>query len=276
VVQTQTENDVTVWALSNGAQVLVRKQRQPEERIGLNARFPGGALALPNESRFVSQMLPTYMSQSGAGNLTPAEIGQAIRNEELQLQPMFETAQHGFGGFAAERSLKPLLQLMHLTMAQPRSDNLARIQSADKAITNYWPNGPGFLHNLYGASWPYRVWGSLNDFEISTDKLDQIRQQLYGHPDQLRVVLTGIANMTQAKDLVERYIASIPAADPGLVKLQPKKIAPKDLGLPTTLSERLKESVERCVTGCRGQYAECICARRSQRCHQAKIVCSTT
>ncbi|WP_027468377.1 M16 family metallopeptidase [Deefgea rivuli] len=245
VVQTKTENGVTVWTLSNGAQVLVRQQRQPDERIGINGRFAGGALALPKEWRFVSQILPKYMAAAGAGNLTAAEIGQAIRNEELQLQPMFETAQHGFGGVAAERSLKPLMQLIYLGLAEPRSDDAARKNTPDQAYAAYWPNGPGFLQNLYGAAWPYRVWGSLTDFEITTEKLNELRDQLYGNPAQLRIVLTGVADMSQMKDLVERYIASIPPARPTAVSLLPTKIEPKVQSLSNTvLSERLKESLK--------------------------------
>ncbi|QKJ66738.1 insulinase family protein [Deefgea piscis] len=245
VVQTKTENGATVWTLSNGVQVLVRQQRLPDERIGINGRFAGGALALPKEWGFVSQMLPKYMATAGAGDLTSAEIGQAVRNEELQFQPMFETAQHGFGGIAAERSLKPLMQLIYLSLAQPRSDDAARINSADLAMSGYWPNGPGFLQNLYGAGWPYRVWGSLSDFEITTEKLDQLRDQLYGNPAQLRIVLTGVTDMAQAKDLVERYIASIPPAKPTAVTLLPSKIEPKVQSLSSTvLSERLKESLK--------------------------------
>ncbi|MCB5195450.1 M16 family metallopeptidase [Deefgea salmonis] len=245
IVQTQTERGVTVWTLSNGAQVLVRTQRQADERIGVNGRFAGGALALPKEWRFVSQILPNYMMQAGVGDLNTAQLIQAIRNEELQLQPIFETAQHGFGGGAATRSFEPLMQLIYLSLAQPRSDNTAREKATTQAYQSYWPNGPGFNQNLFGAAWPYRAWGSVSDFAISTEKLDQLRAQLFGNPAQLRMVLTGVADLAQAKDLVERYIASIPPAKPTAVTLLPSKIEPKVQSLSNTvLSERLKESLK--------------------------------
>jgi predicted Zn-dependent peptidase len=245
IVQTKTENGATVWTLSNGAQVLVRQQRQADEHIGVNGRFVGGALALPKELQFASKILPNYMSGSGLGNLNSAEIGQAIRNEELQLQPMFETAQHGFGGSAATRSFEPLMQLIYLSLAEPRSDDTAREKASAQAYQSYWPNGPGFNQNLYGTAWPYRAWGSLSDFTITTEKLDQLRDQLYGNPAQLRIVLTGVADMDKAKDLVERYIASIPTATSTEVTLLPSKIEPKVQSLSNTvLSERLKESLK--------------------------------
>nr|WP_314899528.1 insulinase family protein [uncultured Deefgea sp.] len=244
IVQIKTENGATVWTLSNGAQVLIRQQRQADEHIGVNGRFVGGALALPKELRFVSKILPNYMSGAGLGNLNSAEIGQAIRNEELQLQPIFETAQHGFGGSAATRSFEPLMQLIYLSLAEPRSDDAVREKASAQAYQSYWPNGPGFNQNLYGTAWPYRAWGSLSDFTITTEKLDQLRDQLYGNPAQLRIVLTGVADMDKAKDLVERYIASIPPAKPIAVTLLPTKIEPKVQSLSSTvLSERLKESL---------------------------------
>ncbi|WP_297577175.1 pitrilysin family protein [uncultured Deefgea sp.] len=245
IVQAQTEHGVTVWTLSNGAQVLVRKQRQADERIGVNGRFAGGALALPKEWRFVAQILPNYMTQAGVGDLNTAQLMQAIRNEELQLQPMFETARHGFGGSAATRSFEPLMQLIYLSLAQPRSDNTAREKAITQAYQSYWPNGPGFNQNLFGAAWPYRAWGSVSDFAISTEKLDQLREQLFGNPAQLRMVLTGVADLAQAKDLVERYIASIPPAKPDAMPLLPSKIEAKQHALSNTvLSERLKESLK--------------------------------
>ncbi|QKJ66739.1 insulinase family protein [Deefgea piscis] len=242
VVQTKTENGATVWTLSNGAQVLVRHQRQADERIGVNARFAGGALALPEEWRFVSKILPKYMAAAGAGNLTSNEMWQVVRNEELQLQPIFETDQHGFGGSAAARSLTPLMQLIYLGLAQPRGDDVALKNALDQGYDRYWPNGPGFLQNLYGAVWPYGHWGR-SDFSITTEQLEQLRQQLYGNPAQLRIVLTGVADMAQAKDLVERYIASIPVADPAVTLLLPSKITPRNLGLPAVLSAHVKESL---------------------------------
>ncbi|WP_273430422.1 M16 family metallopeptidase [Chitinibacter tainanensis] len=245
ILTTRSEHGATVWGLSNGVQVLVRKQRQPNERIGINGRFPGGALALPKEQQFVSQLMANYMSASGLGEHTATELTYLLRNEDVLLQPMFETAQHGFGGVAAPRSVTTLFQLLYLGLAQPRSDDAAKARAAETAIQNYWPNGPGFLQNLYGSAWPYRAWGSLNDFEISTAQLDALRQQLYGHPEDLRVVITGVSDLAQIKDLVERYVASIPPADPALPKLRPSKIQPRESSWPTPLSERLRASLDK-------------------------------
>jgi hypothetical protein len=137
-----------------------------------------------------------------------------------------------------------MMQLLYLSMAQPRSDHAANEKAALQAYQSYMKNGPDINLKLYGDAWPYRPWFILNDYEISTEKLDQLRKQLYGNPAQLRMVLTGIADMAQTKDLVERYIASIPPAKPAAVTLSPIKIEPKIQSLSSTvLSERLQESL---------------------------------
>ncbi|MGL6040194.1 MAG: hypothetical protein ACRC01_03215, partial [Deefgea sp.] len=244
VVNTKTENGATVWTLNNGAQVLLRQQRQADEQIGVHVRFAGGALSLPKEFQSVAMVLPKYMMLAGVGELNAAELNHLLRKEVLEFKPIFETAQHGFGGVAAERSLQAWMQLLYLSMVQPRSDNSANETAALQAYQSYMQNGPDINLNLFGDAWPYRPWYILNDYEVGTEKLDQLREQLYGNPAQLRIVLTGVAHIAKAKDLVERYIASIPKAKAGALTLLPNKIEPKTQALSSTvLSERLKESL---------------------------------
>ncbi|WP_373974784.1 insulinase family protein [Chitinibacter sp. SCUT-21] len=242
VMQERAEQGVTEWTLSNGVKVLLRPQRQADERIGINGRFAGGALALPKELQASSQVLTRYMNLSGIGALNVAEVQQALRNEDMQLFPTFETAQHGFAGDAAQRSLLPMMQTIHLALAQPRSDDGARKTAINQGAIEY--KGPGSNQFLYGSAWPFRVWGSLEDFEISLEKLDSLRQQFFGNPAELRVMITGVKDMAQMKDLVERYIASIPAPKTPNPTLLVKPILPKKYGFQNlSLSARIKGSL---------------------------------
>lgn len=211
ILSRQQQGAATLFSLANGAEVLIRPRRQAEERIGISAMYAGGMLALPSDQQAIGMVLPLYMNRSGLGSLNYAEVLQALSSADLQLEPWLEADRHGFSGTSTPSALSSVMQLLYLNIAQARTDHAAQKQALEQAKQSYWQDGgPGPNAALF-SNWPYQNWYS-GDFDIAnTARLDEWRSKLFSDPSKLRLVLTGVPSIPEAQDLVERYIASLPA-----------------------------------------------------------------
>ncbi len=210
----------TVWRLSNGATVVLRPTDFKQDQVLLRAFSPGGT-SLVADSLYVPGGTAGFIVQNGGvGRFSRVELEKALAGKAVSVAPFIAGREEGLGGSASPRDLDEMFQLAYLYFTSPRADSAAftslrsrwqaAVENRDKEpmavfedsvqvlMTNHDPRGEPIS----------RSWFARMDLGRSLD----IYRQRFADAGDFTFVLVGSFAPDSVRPLVERWIASLPAA----------------------------------------------------------------
>lgn len=225
------EIGVTVWALSNGARVVLKPTDFKDDQIlGQAISFGGDAVASSSDfpsARFAAGIVLS----SGVGEHSRQALGKVLTGTVASAQPWIDEQSEGIRASAAPKDLETMFQLIHLYVSAPRRDEAA-FQAFQAALTEGLRNrdlNPGqvFSDAVAKAQWgdhPRRSPPTLASVgEIDLDRALTFYKDRFGDVSDVSFVFVGEIDLPSFRPLVELYLASLPGAG--------RKEAPRDLGL---------------------------------------------
>jgi zinc protease len=211
---------ITEWKLSNGARVLVKPTDFKTDQILFTAYSVGGTSLVP-DSNFMSAIFASQIAElSGLGKFDRVELEKKLAGKAASVSPSISEVTEGLGGSASPKDLETLFQLVYLTFTGARLDT-----SAWAALRG---NAASFLANR-GAS-PEAVFGDTIQVtmaqhafrsrpltqatfdEIDANNAIAFYKDRFADAGDFTFVFVGNVDTTTLKPLVERYLASLPAA----------------------------------------------------------------
>jgi zinc protease len=227
--------DATEWTLSNGAKVILKKTDFQADFVIINALAPGGTSAF-NDADYPSASNAGFISYtSGLGNYSYSDFGKMASSKDLFVtSPNFGDYKTEVGGGSSIKSLATFLSIIYTQFVQPRfsDEALKGFIHLQKAAIASHGNGPGEIfddtvqsvltnHNIRST----RLTPAMLD-QIELNKCASVYNQLMGgNISNFTFYFSGPIDMEKLRPLVERYLASIPAADnqlkPANLKMYP-------------------------------------------------------
>jgi zinc protease len=117
--------DITEWALSNGARVLVKTTDFKSDEV-LFAAWASGGTSLASNDDYMSALLSTQLAQlGGVGAFSRVDLAKRLSGTAVRLAPTMSETTQGLSGAASPRDLETLLQLAWLQFTAPRRDSAA-------------------------------------------------------------------------------------------------------------------------------------------------------
>ena len=114
--------DATVWRLSNGVTVILKKTDFKDDQILMAASSHGGtssyALQDPVNSKMAGQVAPL----GGVGDFSLTELPKVLAGKNISISPLLGIMKQGFNGTSSQRDFETLLQLVYLYFTSPRTD----------------------------------------------------------------------------------------------------------------------------------------------------------
>src|SRR5439155_638003 len=211
---------ITEWKLSNGARVLVKPTDFKADEIVFDAYSPGGTSMVP-DSNFMSAAFASQITElSGLGKFNEVDLEKKLAGKAARASPSIGEMTEGFSGSASPKDLETLLQLVYLGFTGARLD------------TNAWAafrgNAQTFLANR-GAS-PDAVFQDTvqvtmgqHSFrarpltpatfnEVNAENALAFYKDRFADAGDFTFIFVGNVDTTALKPMVERYLASLPAA----------------------------------------------------------------
>ncbi len=215
------EIGVTVWRLSNGAQVILKPTDFKDDEVLLRASSPGGT-SLAADSDFIAAVTAaTVVDNGGVGDLGLVDLQKKLAGKAVRVTPTIGSLYEGFSGSASPQDIETLFQLTYLYTTAPRRDEAA-FTSFKSRIQAFLANRDAdpmsaFQDTLTAvlSQHHFRARPSTPELyeEMDLDKSLAFYRDRFADIGDFTFVLVGTFEPDVVRPLVETYIASLPSID---------------------------------------------------------------
>ncbi len=209
----------TRLTFANGVQVVLNPTPIAGGTTFLGAYSQGGTSLVADADVPDAYVAPLVATTSGLGGLDPVEAAQVLGRTSVQLQPYLDTTSENWFGSASTTDLETMLQVLHLTMTEPRFDQnaldtvLGRLRPyAENPDTD--PDVAGqiaFADARYGAEAgrfrPVPTSAELDTVDL--DGIERVWRDRYGDAGDWVFVLAGDFDVDEASELARTYLGTL-------------------------------------------------------------------
>jgi len=213
------ELGVTIWTLSNGAEVWLKPTDFKDDEVLFSAWSPGGRGTVSDADYLPASSALGIQRRSGLGEWDSATLGRRLNGVRAGVSAKMSRTDEGLRGSASPEDLETLLQLTWLTLTAPRFDDhaLEGWRQAKQASIQNRANDPDAVFadaydalmwndNLRFTAWTEEQLGQL-DLEASR----AFYAERFGNAADFTFFFVGSFDPAQLEPLVARYLASLPA-----------------------------------------------------------------
>ncbi len=210
--------DPTVLEFANGVRVSLNNSQIVEGQVAFEARSPGGLAALDDADVAAGSAAGAVVGQSGIATFGPVELEDFLSDKDVRLRAGIEVFTEGFVGGAATSDLETLFQLVHLSMTQPRVDEIILEQYLDEelAIASDPSIDPGYaefkalLEARYDdPRYLLPTVDSLNS--VTAGDIDRVYRDRFGDASDFSFAFSGDFDPAEVTELSRRYLGTLPA-----------------------------------------------------------------
>lgn len=206
------------YLLSNGIKVYVRPSDIEPNRITVKMFRKGGRSWYGDEDAASMALLSNVIVESGAADFDKALLEKKRAGKALRVTPYIDNEEEGVKGVGAATDLKTWLEVMHLYLTQPRSDeavfqNMMAKQRSMMKNRNASPNvtyNDSLRTTLYGRSERTLPMTLDRLDKVSLDRIYAIYKERMADLAGMNLMITGDVRMDEIEDLLTRYVASLP------------------------------------------------------------------
>jgi len=222
---TKTETDAkfgtTIWTLSNGIKVVIKKTDFKDDEINMFSTAYGGTSIVADADVHNAEMASMVPHVGGIGNFSATDLKKVLAGKTASVNPNISTWTQGMSGKSSIKDLETMLQLTYLYFTAPRKDEAAynNIMELIKSQLKNLMSEPSYIFSLnttkakYGDN-PRMQEMTYEDAEkLNYDRIIEIYKQIYSNPGSFTFSFVGNVDEATLKPLVEQYLASLPSGN---------------------------------------------------------------
>jgi zinc protease len=211
--------DATVWTLSNGARVVIKKTNFKDDQVMMKAVSLGGSSLIDNKEIVNILTFNEVVDVNGLGTFSKTDLPKILAGKKVSISASLGTTSEAINGSCSPKDLTSLLQLTYLSFTAPRADKDAfdGYLKRSKAMLENDEVNPmiAFRDSLYKGMYgnhprAQRMKASMLG-QINYDRIQQIYKERFANAADFTFIFVGNVNTDSLKPLVERYLASLPA-----------------------------------------------------------------
>ena len=228
-----TKWDATVWELSNGVKVTVKKTELKNDQVLLGARRSGGLSNYGPADKINANYATAVAEAMGVGSFSPTDLQKAMSGKVANARVVASGTFDGFSGSSSVKDVETMLQMVYLRATAPRKDtalfkSFVQRNKAQMAFAMASPQ-TAFIDSLIKRVYnnhpmmPIAVPRPEYFDQINPDRALAIYKERFGDLTGMNFVIVGSVDLAALKPLVEMYLGSLPVSG--------KKMSWKDQGL---------------------------------------------
>lgn len=207
--------------LSNGAKIILKPTDFTENQILFNAISQGGTSLVNDNQYFSAQQATAIISNCGIANLTQTELMKKLNGKKLSINPFINDLSEGMQGQSSNEDFETLLQLVNLYFTNPRKDEDSYSSTMQK-YKAYLSNSNQSPEQVFSDS--IQVTMASHHFrqqpaslklldKISLDDAYKIFEERFKDASDFTFIFVGSFDLDKMKDLVAKYIGSLPSTN---------------------------------------------------------------
>ena len=223
VVKTETDAKLgtTLWTLSNGIKVAIRKTEFKDDEIRMYSVGYGGTSIIPDADIYNASFASMVPSVGGIGNFNSTDLKKALAGKSANVSANISSWTQSISGSSTIKDLETMLQLAYLHFTAPRKDEAAYnniVEMVKTQLKNY-AKEPSFIFSgkttkaMFGDN-PRMQQMTFEDTEkLNYDRMIDIYKEAFANPGSFTFSFVGTIDEATLKPLVEQYIASLPSGN---------------------------------------------------------------
>ncbi len=214
------EFGATVYTLSNGLKVTVKKTDFKDDEILLTGQRFGGSDQYAQSDKVNSTFLTDIISQLGYGEFTPSALSDFLSGKYVEVTTGFTETRALVSGSSTNKDLETMLQLNYLKMTSPRKDPelfkglIAVVQAQIQDVksdpqTAFMDSVQRRYYNHHPLA-PIAIPSEKEIELLDMEKAITMYQNEFGYADGFSFVIVGNVNDDTLLPLMKKYLASLP------------------------------------------------------------------
>ena len=215
-----TEADAMEWTLSNGSKVVLKQTDFKDDEILFTGYSWGGSSLYPQTDYISASFASTIMDMSGIADYKMTTLQKMLSGKEVSVTPVIKMLTQGFEGSSTVSDVETLFQLINLYFTQPRFDESAfssyitrmrsQLDNKDVSPESAFADTFRFVTANYHPRMKPLTKEMLDEAKFS--RIEQIGKERFANPGAFTWFFVGKIDTVKIKPLVEKYLASLPAA----------------------------------------------------------------
>ena len=210
---------VTRWKISNGAVVLLKPTDFKNDEVVIRGWSDGGGSLAPEALHVTSLISAQAVTQMGAGNFDPTELGKALTGKVAQIGVTISETGEGVSGSASPKDLETAFQLLYLRFTGARKDEktfastistLKGLLEQREAAPEYWFSKE--MTKTLTMDHPRRR--TITAGDVANVKIDDVLafyRDRFADASDFTFTIVGSFEPAAIRPLVEKWIGGLPS-----------------------------------------------------------------
>ena len=212
----------TLWTLSNGARVAVKKTDFKQDEIRISGFAYGGKSLMDSRYAAEQKLMDEAASVGGLGKFSVPDLKKVLAGKNVSGSISIGEYNQSMGGNSSVKDLETLMQLLYLQFTSVRKDETAykALTSRIKGVLPMLANNPDFVFNdslmmaIYNNNPLVRI-PTVEEIDAANyDAVLSLYRARLANAADYTFTIVGNVDESTLRPLVEQYIASLPASKP--------------------------------------------------------------
>ena len=222
VKEEKQAGDVTLWTLSNGARVAVKKTDFKEDEILLSGFAYGGKSVMDTRHAAELKLMDEASSVGGLGKFSATDLKKVLAGKNADASVSIGDYNQSVGGHSSVKDLETMMQLLYLQFTAVRKDETAynALITRLKGILPMLANNPDYVFSdslmmaIYNGNPIARIPTAAEIDAVNYDTLLSLFRARLANAADYTFTIVGNVDEATLRPLVEQYIASLPGTKP--------------------------------------------------------------
>ena len=211
--------DAEEWTLSNGAKVIVKSTDFKDDQILFSAYSLGGSSLYDKKDDVSADLAASVLSLSGLGDFDKISLDKLMSGKAVSVSPYISDLREGFRGGSSVKDVESLFQLTYMYFVGQRSDQSAfnSLMTRTAGILENKKSSPdaAFRDTLQVVSANYSPRKiPMTEEQLKNadfNRINEINRERFSDASDFNFFFVGKIDKDTLKQLVVKYIASIPS-----------------------------------------------------------------
>jgi len=217
--RTTFNGEIEEWTFENGVVVSYQESKISEGSFFVTTESTGGWSTFDEPDDSLASSAVEAVLLSGVGPHGPATLQRYLESRTVGLSATILEWHETMSGFAAQSDAEDLFALMHLTMTDPRVDDVAlrSVSRGAETLLEVAETDPDLraqellLTLLNGNDDRYAALHSQDEIDsLDAEELLGVFLDRFGKVDDLHVSIVGDIEASEAFELSARYLGTLP------------------------------------------------------------------
>ncbi len=209
----------TIWNLSNGATVIVKKTDFKQDEILFSAQSRGGFSLFDKSDIISTKIVGDVISLGGLGKFSATDLQKVMAGKNAGVSRSIGASTEGLSGSSTPKDIESLMQLVYLSFTAIRQDDDAyksyvsrlktQLQNAEADPSTAFSDT---LQKIMFNNNPYSKRLTMDMLEKADyAKTLELARARFANAADFTFTFVGNVDIATLKPLVETYIGSLPA-----------------------------------------------------------------